>query len=108
MRGEEVIYWIKLKKEGLCFNLNEERENIKIPLFNTKFKKKACGFWRWEYQFIGFYYDYERGKNIILNSEPHETPKDEFEYFDPDENGSKEWDELLIFVLPRQKIKYKK
>ena len=48
MRGKEVIYRIKLNKEGLCFNVNEERENIKCPLCKTKFEKK-----------------YE-GKNIIL------------------------------------------
>ena len=108
VRGKEVIYRIKLNKEGLCFNVNEERENIKCPLCETKFEKKTCGFWRCEYQFVGTYYDYEEAKNVVYNSSPHETSKDEFEYFDPDENGSKTWDELLIFVLPRQKIKYKK
>ena len=108
VRGKEVIYRIKLNKEGLCFNVNEERENIKCPLCKSKFEKKTCGFWRCEYQFVGTYYDYEEAKNVVYYSEPHETSKDEFEYFDPDENGSKKWDELLIFVLPRQKIKYKK
>ena len=108
VKGKEVIYKIKLKKEGLCFNINEERENIKCPMCGTKFKKKTCGFWKCEYQFVGVYYDYEKGKNIEYNSEPHETPTDKFEYFDPEENGSREWDELIIFVLPRQEIKYKK
>jgi hypothetical protein len=108
VRGKEVIYKVELKKEGLCFNVNGERENIMCPNCKTRFKKKTCGFWRCEYQFVGQYYDEKIGKNIEYNSEPHETNKDEFEYFDPDENGSKEWDELIIFVLPRQKIKYKK
>ena len=108
VKGKEVICRIGLKGEGLCFNVNEERENIICPLCNNKFEKKTCGFWRCEYQFVGSYSDYEEGKNIIYKSEPHETPKDEFEYFDPDENGLKKWDELFIFVLPRQKIKYKK
>ena len=107
-KGKEVICPIGLKREGLCFNLNEEKENIICPICKTKFEKKTCGFWRCEYQFVGFYSDYEEGKNIKYNSEPHETPKDEFEYFDPDDNGIRKWDELLIFVLPRQKIKYKK
>ena len=108
VRGKEVIYKVELKNEGLCFNVNGERENIICPNCKTRFKKKTCGFWRCEYQFVGCYYDEKIGKNIEYNSEPHETNKDEFEYFDPDENGSKEWDELIIFVLPRQKIKYKK
>ena len=108
VKGKEVIYRIKLKQEGLCFNVNEERENIKCPICNTRFMKKTCGFWRCEYQFVGSYYDYKEGKKIEYKSEPHETHEEEFEYFDPDENGTKEWDELFIFVLPKQAIKYKK
>ena len=107
-KGKEVIYTTDLRKEGLCFNINEEREKIICPICKTKFKKKTCGFWLCEYQFMGFYYDYEKGENIKYNSEPHETTEQNFEYFDPDENGSREWDELIVFVLPRQKIKYKK
>lgn len=108
VKGKEVIYKIKLKKEGLCFNVKEESEKIICPVCKTKFEKRTSGFWRCEYQFVGFYYDCEKGKNIVYNSEPHETHENEFEYFDPDENGLRKWNELLIFVLPRQKIKYKK
>ena len=108
LKGKEVIYKIKLKKEGLCFNVKEESEKIICPVCKTKFEKRTCGFWRCEYQFVGFYYDCEKAKNIVYNSQPHETHENEFEYFDPDKNCMRKWNELLIFVLPRQKIKYKK
>ena len=108
VKGKEVICSIGLDIKGLCFNVNEERENIKCPNCKKRFKKKTCGFWRCEYQFVGLYYDNEKCEMIKYKSEPHESPKNDFEYFDPDENGSREWEELIIFVLPRQKIKYKK
>ena len=88
--------------------LMKKEKILNVLYVKLNLKNKTCGFWRCEYQFVGTYYDYEEAKNVVYNSKPHETSKDEFEYFDPDENGSKKWDELLIFVLPRQKIKYKK
>ena len=36
-------------------------------------QKKTCGLWRCEYQFVEYYYNYEKCKYIEYKSEPHET-----------------------------------
>ena len=108
VKGKEVIFKTQLTWEGLHFRLNEKLENIKCPICKGFFKPKTCGFWRCEYQFVGRNINYKKGKKECYISEPHETIDDAFEYFDPIENGIKTWEELSIFVIGRQKIKYEK
>ena len=48
----------------------------------------------------------EKGKLIEFDSKPKETKDDKFEYFDPSDNGMATWTELIIYVIPKQKIKY--
>ena len=102
----EVIYMTNLTDEGLRFNLNEEIRNIRCPICNKIMKPKTCGFWKCEYQFEGI--KIEEGDEKEFRSNPKETKDDNFEYFDPFENDEVQWLELVIFVAPKQKIKYKK
>ena len=103
--GKEVIYITNLKDEGLKFNLNEEIQNIKCPICKKIMKPKTCGFWKCEYQFDGK--KIEEGEVKSFKTEPKETKGDNFEYFDPFENDEVQWLQLEIYVLPKQKIKYK-
>lgn len=75
-------------------------------MYKKPFKPKGCGFWRCEYHIERKEFDYEYGEIKKYSSEIFETYQDEFEYF-PLENGTKEWREFNIYVLKRQKIKYK-
>ena len=104
-KGKEVIYKTKLKEEGLNFCLNNEIVNIKCPICNKIINPKTCGFWKCEYQFIGT--KIEDGEEKEYDSKTKETKGDEFEYFNPYENGKVRWTSLNIFVLPKQRIKYK-
>jgi len=87
------------------FNLNDNITNIKCPICKTIIKLKTCGFWKCEYQFIG--QKIENGILIDFDSKPKETKNNEFEYYDPSENGKATWTKLLIYIIPKQKIKYK-
>ena len=102
---KEVIHRIFFK-EQLKFDLKKEVYNIKCPICYKIIKVKTCGFWQCEYQFCGKII--ENGDIKDYESEPKETKNDEFEYFDPYKNGETEWAELIIYVLPKQKIKYRK
>ena len=86
------------------FDLKKEVRNIKCPMCDKIIKAKTCGFWKCEYQFSGI--TIEDGEQKEFDSNPKETKSDEFEYFDPYANGETEWVELIIYVLPKQKIKF--
>ena len=58
-----------------------------------------------EYQFVGT--KIEDGEEKEYDSKTKETKGDEFEYFNPYEKGKVRWTSLNIFVLPKQRIKYK-
>jgi hypothetical protein len=103
---KEVVYIPKSLDKGLKFNLNDNIDKIICPICSSIIKVKTCGFWKCEYQFIGK--KIEKGKLIDYNSMPKETKDDKFEYFDPSENGNVLWKELIIYVIPKQKIKYSK
>ena len=87
------------------FKLNDNIEKIICPLCYNIIKVKTCGFWKCEYQFKGK--KIEKGKLIYYDSNPRETIDYNFEYFDPFDNGKVTWTELIIYVIPRQKIKCK-
>ena len=101
---KEVVYPTELK-ESLIFVLNEEIINIKCPICSKIIKPKTCGFWKCEYQFIGK--KIEEGDLIEFDSKTKETNSDDFEYYNPFENGETQWVELTIYVLPKQSITYK-
>ena len=87
------------------FYLNEEIENMKCPICHKIIKSKTVGFYKCEYQIIGT--KIEDGDKIEYDSKPKETENGKFEYFDPEENGEVQWTKLIIYVLPKQKMKYK-
>ena len=102
---KEVVYIPKDNNEEHKLNLNDNIDQIICPICQTIIKVKTCGFWKCEYQFIGK--KIEKGRLIDYNSMPKETKNDKFEYFDPSDNGNILWKELIIYVIPKQKIKYK-
>ena len=106
---KEVIHIVGLDSDEkkLKFDLRNEARNIKCPMCNRIIKIKTCGFYECEFQFIGKKED-ENGEEIDYESEPKETQSDDFEYFDPNDNGETEWFDLIIYVLPKQEIKYEK
>ena len=93
-----------LPKEGLVFDMHENRENIRCPLCKKIFDPQTCGFYKCEYEFIGT--KKENGEPVRYDSKTRETKGNELEYFEP--NGKKKtvWFKLKIYVLPIQKIKY--
>ena len=105
---KEVVHIVGLgsDEEKLKFDLKNEVTNIKCPICPWIIKANTCGFYKCEYQFRGK--KITKGKLEDYESEPKETKSNDFEYFDPNENGKTEWYELLIYVLPIQEIKYKK
>jgi hypothetical protein len=105
---KEVIHIIGLDTDGkkLKVELNKNYIiSIKCPICNKIIETKTCGFYKCEYQFAGKMI--KDGEVEYFESEPKETKSDDFEYFDPKENGKEKWLELIIYVLPKQKIKYK-
>ena len=106
--NKEVVYIPKndnFKNYEHEFNLNDNIEYIKCPECYKIIKVKTCGFWKCEYQFKGK--KIENGELIYYDSNPKETKDDNFEYFDPSDNGKVIWTELIIYVIPKQRIKYK-
>lgn len=100
---KEVVFMPNLINQK--FNLNENITRIFCPICNTIIKLKTCGLWKCEYQFIGE--KIKDGRLVNFNSNPIETKNNEFEYYDPSENGNATWTELIIYIIPKQKIKYK-
>jgi hypothetical protein len=100
--GENKEEFIKttILNQKLIYVLNPE----KCDKCGNNLELITCGFWKCEYQFFGKYR--EHGCEYDYNSKPKETEGDDFDYFDPKENGNTIWIELKIYVLPRQKIKY--
>ena len=104
---QEVVYIpenMDIKKNSFVFNVIEQRENMKCPMCKSIIKTKTIGFYKCEYQIIGK--KIEEGEPKNYDSKPKETKDDNFEYFDPDENGEVEWTKMIIYVLPKQDMKY--
>ena len=102
---KEIVYPTKLE-EKLIFNLNEQLLNIKCPICDKIIKPKTCGFWKCEYQFVGK--KIQEGDLVEFDSKTMETKGNDFEYYDAFKNGETQWMELIIYVLPKQEIKYEK
>ncbi len=104
---KEVVHQVYFDEgKKIKFDLKEKKIDIKCPKCCKIIKAITCGFWECEYQLSGKVFVEGDIKNY--ESEPKETKNKEIEYFDPEKNGEKEWAELIIYVLPKQNIKYKK
>ena len=103
--NKEVIFTNEcygiLNKE---YKLDREIENIKCPMCWKIIIPKTCGFWDCEYQFIGN--KIEDGEKKYIDTKCKETEGNNFEYFDPFENGSAMWTDLTIYTIEKQKIKF--
>ena len=105
-KEKEVIFKIKLKEEGLDFNLKKELKNIICPECLCIISPKTIGFWKCEYQLVGK--KYENGKIKEYKSNVFVTKDNEFDYHNPSSKiGISKWNELHIYVIERQKISYK-
>jgi len=105
---EEVIYIpekMNIKDSYFKFNIIEQIKNMRCPICKRVINPKTIGFYQCEYQIIGEKID-EEGNIIQYDSKPKETEDNKFEYYDPDGNGQTKWTSLIIYVLPKQKIKY--
>lgn len=100
---KEIIYPFEMDKKRF-FNLIEEMPNIKCPICEQIIKPKTFGFWKCEYQLIG--QKIKEGNKMEYNSNTKETKEDDFEYFDIFENGETQWEELIVYVITKQKMKY--
>ena len=107
-KKSEVVYIpieMDIKDNYFKYNIFENIKNMKCPICQRVIKAKTIGFYECEYQIIGEKID-DEGNVKQYDSKPKETEDDKFEYFDPDENGETTWSSLIIYVLPKQKIKY--
>ena len=106
----EVIFRIlkdggSLPEEGLIFDMQEKRAEIKCPICQNIFDPDTCGFYSCEYQFIGT--KREDGQSVEYKSDPKEAKGNNLEYYNPKGKKQKiEWLKLKIYVLPIQEIKY--
>ena len=101
--NKEVIYIVNTINVFCKFDLKNEARSIRCSMCNEEFEAKTCGFYKCEYQIYGK--TIEDGEEKKFKTDPKETKDDDFEYFDP---RNEEWQELIIYVLQRQHIKYKK
>lgn len=93
-----------IPEEGLIFDMQEKRLEIKCPLCQDIFEPNTCGFYECEYQFVGI--KKEGGKPKDYNSEP-KVANGNLEYYKPNKEKQKiQWLKLKIFVLPIQDMKY--
>ena len=99
--NKEVIHKVGNNKN---YNLQENIINIKCPICGGIIIPITCGFWKCEYQFEGD--KIENGELKHVNIKCRETKDDNFEYYNPFDNGSVIWTNLNIYVIEKQHIKY--
>ena len=87
------------------FDLQKNIENIKCPYCNFIFIPKTFGFLDCEYQIIGD--KIENGKKVHIDTKCKESSDSGFDFFYPFENQNSPWINLTIYVIPKQKIKFK-
>ena len=102
--NKEVVHKVGITHKK--YNLQENILQIKCPMCDGLVVPKTCGFWQCEYQFEGD--KIEDGKLKHVDTECKETKGDNFEYFNPYDNGESLWTNLNIYIIEKQEIKYKK
>jgi hypothetical protein len=100
--NKEVVHKVGITHKK--FNLQDNILNIKCPICDGLVVPKTCGFWKCEYQFEGD--KIEDGKLKHIDTKCKETKEDNFEYFSPYDNGNALWNNLNIYVIEKQNIKY--
>ena len=93
------------KSNNIKFSIDQQKREIKCPICYKNFMPLTFGFWKCEYQIKGV--RLKNGEYEDVNINGKETKGDDFEYYDPSDNGTSYWDSLTIFVCPRQKLKYR-
>ena len=93
------------KSNNIKFSIDQQKREIKCPICNKNFMPLTFGFWKCEYQIKGV--RLKNGEYEDVNINGKETKGDDFEYYDPSDNGTSFWDSLTVFVCPRQKLKYR-
>ena len=98
----EVIHAVGINKK---FDFNLDRKEIKCPICSKNFIPVTMGFWKCEYQIKGEKFKDGDYQEIDINGK--ETKGDDFEYYDPYQNGTTSWSSLFIFTGHRQKVKHR-
>ena len=93
------------KSNNIKFSIDQQKREIKCPKCYKNFMPLTFGFWKCEYQIKGVRLKNGEYEDVKINGK--ETKGDDFEYYDPSDNGTSYWDCLTIFVCPRQKLKYR-
>ena len=93
------------KSNNIKFSIDQQKREIKCPICRKNFIPLTFGFWKCEYQIKGV--RLKNGEYEDVNINGKETKGDDFEYYDPSDNGTSYWDSLTVFVCPRQKLKYR-
>ena len=93
------------KSNNIKFSIDQQKREIKCPICRKNFMPLTFGFWKCEYQIKGV--RLKNGEYEDVNVNGKETKGDDFEYYDPSDNGTSFWDSLTIFVCQRQKLKYR-
>ena len=93
------------KSNNIKFSIEQQKREIKCPICDKNFMPLTFGFWKCEYQIKGV--RLKNGEYEDVNINGKETKGDDFEYYDPSDNGTSFWDSLTVFVCPRQKLKYR-
>ena len=93
------------KLNNIKFSIDQQKREIKCPKCYKNFMPLTFGFWKCEYQIKGV--RLKNGEYEDVNINGKETKGDDFEYYDPSDNGTSFWDSLTIFVCQRQKLKYR-
>jgi hypothetical protein len=93
------------KSNNIKFSIDQQKREIKCPICRKNFMPLTFGFWKCEYQIKGV--RLKNGEYEDVNINGKETKGDDFEYYDPSDNGTSYWDSLTVFVCPRQKLKYR-
>lgn len=100
--GKEVICIIE---NNIEFDFDTQKREIVCPICFKNFIPLSLGFLKCEYQIKG-----KKLENVEyrkINIKGRETKDGNFEYYDPYDNGTSFWSNLIIFACPRQKMKYK-
>ena len=94
--NKEVVFQAGV---NLRSNLQDNVTNIKCPICLGILLPKTCGFYKCKYKFQGD--KIAEGQLKHINIWPKETIGDNFDYFDPFENGSVIWINLDIYAYEK-------
>ena len=100
---KEVIFPVGINKK---FDFSWDKKEIKCPICSKNFIPSTMGFWKCEYQIKGE--KLKDGNYEEVNINGRETNGDDFEYFDPYNNNTTYWTNLIILTGHKQLMKYRR